>query len=112
MTAAVPAWFWPAVVVIAAGTFLFRAAFLHGLAGRELPAGVTRALRLVPAAALTALIVTTIASAAPAETSSSIGSPRLWAALVALFVALRWRSMFLTIAAGMAALWILQRVLV
>ena len=108
--ATAPSWFWPAVAVIAAGTFLFRAAFLHGFAGRELPPGVTRALRLVPAAALTALIVSTIASAASVETSS-FGPPRLWAAIVALLVALRWRSMFLTIATGMGSLWILQRVL-
>ncbi|MBZ0267136.1 AzlD domain-containing protein [bacterium] len=108
--AAAPAWFWPAVLVIGAGTFLFRSAFVHGLAGRELPPGVARALRLVPAAALSALIVSTIATAAAAETSS-LGPPRLWAALLALVVALRVRNMFLTIATGMVALWILQRIL-
>ncbi len=103
-------WFWPAVLLIAAGTFFFRAVFLHGLVGRELSPPVARALKLVPTAALSALIVTTVAAGGSSGDGASM-APRLLAAAIALAVALWRRNMFLTIAVGMAALWILQRTL-
>jgi branched-subunit amino acid transport protein len=109
----VPVWLWPAILSIAAGTYLFRVAFLQGLAGRGVPEPVARALRLVPAAALSALIVSSIAASlvATGAGASPFGSARVWAAAIALVVALRRRNMFLTILTGMAALWILQRFL-
>jgi branched-subunit amino acid transport protein len=47
--------------------------------------------------------------AAPGELALNAGNVKLIAALVAGFVAWRWRNTLLTIAVGMGALWLLQR---
>jgi branched-subunit amino acid transport protein len=95
-----------AVVCIGAATFALRLSLI-GLAGRvTLPPLAVRALRYVPVAALTALVV-------PDLVGSTSGwallahNPRLWAGIIAALVAWRTRNVLLTVVVGMAVLWIL-----
>ncbi len=73
-----------------------------------MPPLLARALRHVPAAMLTAIVVPAIVFAAPGVLSLDAGNVKLVAALVAGVVAWRWRNTLLTIAVGMAALWLLH----
>ena len=110
MTTLSAAEIWLTIGLMAAGTLALRFSFiaLAGRMGRLTPV-VGRILRLIPAAALAAL-------AAPAllrpdgPFDPTWGNERLLAGLVAALVAWRWRNVFVTIAAGMTALWVLQAV--
>jgi branched-subunit amino acid transport protein len=73
-----------------------------------MPPLLARALRHVPAAMLTAIVVPAIVFAAPGALRLDVGNVRLIAALVAGVAAWRWRNTLLTIAVGMATLWLLQ----
>jgi branched chain amino acid efflux pump len=88
----------------ALGTYLLRASFLTLVPANRLPDWARRGLEFVPPAVLAAL-------AAPAilPSSAAIGGTealaRPIAGLVAVVVGLLSRNIFLTIAAGMSALW-------
>lgn len=97
------------IVVVGAINFGTRLSFIALFARREMPPLLARALRHVPAAMLTAIVVPAIVFAAPGELALGAGNVKLIAALVAGVVAWRWRNTLLTIAVGMAALWLLQR---
>jgi branched-subunit amino acid transport protein len=73
-----------------------------------MPPLLARALRHVPAAMLTAIVVPAIVFAAPGVLQLDLGNVKLIAALVAGIVAWRWRNTLLTIVVGMGALWLLQ----
>lgn len=100
---------WALIVVVGAINFAARLSFIVLFARREMPPLLARALRHVPAAMLTAIVVPAIVFAAPGELALNAGNVKLIAALVAGFVAWRWRNTLLTIAVGMGALWLLQR---
>ena len=92
--------------IAAAGllTFVLRWSFIAMIDSLEMPPGVRRALRFVPAAVLSAII----GPAVVVQNGAVDLSPdnlRLIAALVAAVVAWRTRSIFYTIATGMLALW-------
>ena len=72
----------------------------------QLPEGLLRALRYVPAAVLSAIIAPEMLMPGGAL-DLSLGNERLLAGLVAIVVAWRTRNVLLTVAAGMAALWLL-----
>ena len=78
------------------------------LAGRHtLPPTLIKALRYVPAAVLSAIIVPELFM--PQGTLDiSLGNARLIAGLIAILVAWRTRNVMLTIVIGMVVLWILQ----
>lgn len=95
------------LVMLAAGavTFAIRLSFI-GMAGRyDAPAWFVRALRFVPAAALSALIWPDMVVSNGALT---LAEPRLAAGLLAAGIAWHTRSILLTICCGMLALWLLQ----
>jgi branched-subunit amino acid transport protein len=73
-----------------------------------MPPLLARALRHVPAAMLTAIVVPAIVFAAPGVLRLGLGNVKLIAALMAGIVAWRWRNTLLTIGVGMGALWLLQ----
>lgn len=76
----------------------------------SVPPLVQQALRFVPPAVLSAIIVPELLQ--PGGTLQlSLGNPRLLAGVLAAAVAWRTRSVLLTIAVGMLALWILRAVL-
>lgn len=99
--------FWLVILVLAAGTFLMRSVplWLHGRA--PAPRWIGRLLRYVPAAALTALVVPA-ALYTRADGAYEIAPARIVAALAALFVAMRFRSVIATLATGMIVLWVAQ----
>ena len=94
---------WSLIVVVGAINFAARLSFIALFARREMPPLLARALRHVPAAMLTAIVVPAIG-----VLRVDAGNVKLIAALVAGVVAWRWRNTLLTIAVGMAALWLLQ----
>src|ERR1700681_1913253 len=99
---------WLAILAVGAINYVARLSFIALFARREMPPLLARALRHVPAAMLTAIVVPAIVFAAPGVLSLGLGNAKLVAALVAGVVAWRWRNTLLTIAVGMAALWLLQ----
>lgn len=99
---------WLAIIAIGIGTFLLRASFIE-LGGRfTLPAPVTRALRFLPAAVLSAIILPAILRGAEGGLYFGIGNPRLIAGIVAALVAWKTKSVLMTLAAGMGTLWAMQ----
>jgi len=88
-------------------TFLIRLSFIA--LGRYLPDDprIEAFLRYVPPAILGALIAPEIFMVGD-NLNASPNNPRLWAALVALLVARLTGNVLATIAAGMAALWVVQ----
>ena len=85
---------WLTLLGMALVTFALRAAFLLLPPGVELPPLFKRALRYVPAAALTALWAPEVL----------VQNEQLPAGAVAIAVAWRWRTTFATIIAGLLAL--------
>jgi branched-subunit amino acid transport protein len=97
-----------AIVCIGVLTYFMRLSFI-GLAGRyRLPPLAERALRYVPPAALTALVVPDLVGHVGL---GAAGDARLGAGLVAILVAWRARSIFLTLTLGLASLWLLTAAL-
>ncbi len=102
--------FWLAMIVIGLATYGTRLSFIVLFGTKEMPSGLKRALRFVPASVLTAIILPEVL-AHDGHLDLSPGNARFWAALLASFIAWRTRNVFLTILVGMAALLILQTVL-
>lgn len=94
------------LAVIGLATFALRLALI-GAPQWRLPAALGRALRFVPVAVLTAIIVPEILRPG-GQLNLAPANPRLWAGLLAVIIAWRTRSVLLTIALGMATLWLLQ----
>jgi branched-subunit amino acid transport protein len=97
----------PALAVAGLVTFAIRLSFIALLGKVEVPPLLTRALRFVPAAVLSAIIFPELVMRG-GQADLSLGNGRLLAGLVAALVALKTRSVAWTIASGMAALWALQ----
>lgn len=99
--------FWLVIVVLAIGTWAMRSLpiMLHGHV--KLPSWADRLLRYTPVAALTALVVP---GSLYLKTSGvySFAPARLVAAVVAILVALRTKSVLWTLVLGMCALWLVQ----
>jgi branched-subunit amino acid transport protein len=97
-----------AIVLGGLATYLTRLSFI-ALAGRmQPPAWLPRLLRFVPVAALTALIWPDLLLVAG---QLNFAGPRLYAGLIAAFVAWKTGNIFFTIGIGMVALWLIQGVL-
>jgi branched-subunit amino acid transport protein len=75
--------------------------------GVALPPWLMRALRYVPAAVLSAIILPELMLPGGAL-DLSLGNERLLAGLAAVVVAWRTRNVLLTVAVGMVLLWVLQ----
>ena len=99
---------WIVILAVGALNYASRLSFIAFFAQRSMPPPLARALRYVPAAMLTALVVPMIV--APASTGLPL-NPKIPAAVIAGVVAWLTKSSLKTMVAGMAALWILQAVL-
>ena len=95
---------WAAIVAMGVSTYLLRASFLVWLGRRSMPR-FERALRYVPAAVLPALTVVALRGSHGDAESSALS---LLAAAVGGLVAWHTRSVLLTMASGMIALWLLR----
>jgi branched-subunit amino acid transport protein len=100
----------PTLALAGLVTFVTRLSFIALLGRLEVPPLLTRALRFVPAAVLSAIILPELVVQRGAVDLSA-GNPRLLAGLLAAAVALKTRSVGLTIGSGMLALWALQALL-
>jgi len=97
----------PALAVAGLVTFGIRLSFIALLGKVELPPVLTRALRFVPPAVLSAIIFPEML-VRDGALDLHPGNARLLAGVVAAFAAWRTRNVVLTIAVGMVALWTAQ----
>ncbi len=101
---------WLTMVLAGLLTYAIRLSFILLLERVGMPEWFQRALRFVPAAVLSALIVPGLFDRGGAM-DFSVRNPQIWAGLLAVAVAWRTRSVVITIAAGMVALLGLQLLL-
>ena len=100
---------WLTIVGAGAVTFALRLSFI-ALVGRvETPLLLGRALRFVPAAVLTAVVIPLLFYNNGAL-EVSLGNERLLAGAVAALIAWRTRSVLFTLGGGMVMLWALQAI--
>jgi len=99
---------WLMMVIIGIITFGIRLSFIILWGRLEISPLAQRALRFVPAAVLSALILPEILPQ-PFGFPATFTNPRLWAGILAGIVAWRTRNVILTVIAGMAILLLMQR---
>ena len=97
---------WVVMLSIGILTFLTRLSFIYLLEKWQPPEVITRALRFVPVAALTAIFVPEMALQ-NGELVLSLENIRLMAGIIAILVAWRTKSALWTIAVGMVSFWAL-----
>ncbi len=98
---------WIIIVLIGLITLAIRLSFILLFGIIEVPPALRRALRFVPPAVLSAIILPELLLR-DGQVSLSLGNERLLAGGVAMVVAWRTKNVLLTIAVGMAALWLLR----
>lgn len=101
---------WLVFLAIGLITYATRLSFILIFGKMEMPRNVSRVLRFVPAAVLSAIIFTELL-VRDGDLLLTPANPRLLAGLVAFLVAWRTRNTLLTILLGMAALVLLQALL-
>ena len=97
-----------AVLAIGLVTYTSRAGLIVFLADRPLPANVTRALRYVGPAVLSALTVNLIAGG---KGASGVEAAEVAAIAVAIVVASFTRNLIAALGAGMLTLWVIEWVI-
>jgi len=97
-----------AVLAIGLITYTSRAGLIVFLADRPLPANVTRALRYVGPAVLSALTVNLIAGG---KGASGVEAAEVAAIAVAIVVASFTRNLIAALGAGMLTLWVIEWVI-
>ena len=95
--------FWLLILGLALTSFIPRASFILLFARWPVPALVQRALRYVPAAVFSAILVPELVMSAGAV-HIGLDNPRLLAGILGGAIAWRTRNTLLTIVAGMLAL--------
>lgn len=101
---------WLTIIGMGIVTYAIRLSFILLLERMEIPWRVRQALRFVPPAVLSAIVFPELLRPKGAL-DISLGNLRLIAGLLAALVAWRTKNILWAIAAGMAALWILQAIL-
>jgi branched-subunit amino acid transport protein len=97
---------WAVIVIVGAFNYLSRLSFIAFFARRSVPPLLARALKYVPAAMLTALILPMVVDWHGADTD--FATPKVVAAVVAVACAFVTHSTLKTLAVGMVSLWVLQ----
>ncbi len=98
---------WLTIIAMGVVTYALRLSLVALLGRFEVPPLVSRALRFVPPAVLSAIALPELVQPG-GKLDLSLGNARLLAGLVAVLVAWRTRNVLLTVAVGMAGLWVLQ----
>jgi branched-subunit amino acid transport protein len=99
---------WLLIFAVGAITYAARLSFIAFFARREMPPLLAEALKHVPVAMVTAIVVPAVVFMTPGELRLDPGNAKLIAALVAGGVAWWRQSAVLTIAVGMSVLWLLR----
>lgn len=102
---------WLVIFAVGALNYAARLSFIALFARREMPPLLAEALKHVPVAMLTAIVVPAIVFMPPGVLRLDPANAKLIAALVAGSVAWWRRSAVLTIAVGMIVLWLLRYLL-
>ena len=97
---------WIIMLSVGVLTFLTRLSFIYLLDKWQPPEVVTRALRFVPVAVLTAIFIPEMALK-NGELVLPFENIRLMAGIIAILVAWRTKSALWTIGAGMVSFWVL-----
>lgn len=105
-----PALLWLVILVAGVGTFAFRVSFVALFGRLDLPPGVERALRFVPAAVLSALVAPQLL-VVDGGLAATPANPRLVAGALAAVVAWRTEDVLATLLVGMTGLWLANVVL-
>jgi branched-subunit amino acid transport protein len=98
---------WLVMIIIGVLTFLTRLSFIALQDKWQMPDIITSALKYVPTAVLTAIIVPELLLSS-GTLNVSFGNARLVAGMLAGLVAWRTKNVTLTISVGMLALWLFQ----
>src|SRR5690348_9318801 len=99
---------WVVIILMGVVTYGLRLSLI-GLTGRwDVPPLVSRGLRFVPPAVLSAIILPELVMTPAGALNLSLGNLRLVAGALAILVAWRTRNVLLTVGLGMAALWLLS----
>jgi len=99
---------WLLIFAVGAITYAARLSFIAFFARREVPPLLAGALKHVPVAMLTAIVVPAVVFIGPGMLRVDPGNAKLIAALVAGGVAWWKQSAVLTIAVGMTVLWLVR----
>ena len=99
---------WVIIVIIGLVTLAIRLSFILLFGVIDVPPLLRRALRFVPAAILSAIILPDLLLIDD-TLSLSLGNERLLAGGIAILLAWRTKNVLLTIAVGMAAFWLLRQ---
>ncbi|MET0440729.1 MAG: AzlD domain-containing protein [Casimicrobiaceae bacterium] len=97
---------WAVILVVGALNYLSRLSFIAFFARRTMPPMLARALRYVPAAMLTALVLPMVIDVTPQGLHPH--TPKVIAAVIATVVAWFKLGTLWTLGVGMAALWLLN----
>jgi branched-subunit amino acid transport protein len=101
---------WLTIISMGLVTYALRLSLIALLGRFEMPPLISRALRFVPPAVLSAIILPELLQPG-GKLNLSLGNARLLAGLFAMVVAWRTRNVLLTVAVGMLGLWALQTIL-
>ncbi len=101
---------WLTIIAMGLVTFAIRLSLIALLGRFEVPPLISQALRFVPPAVLSAIVLPELLQPG-GQLNLSLGNARLLAGLMAVLVAWRTRNVLLTVGAGMLALWLLQSLL-
>ncbi|PWT71105.1 MAG: branched-chain amino acid ABC transporter permease [Proteobacteria bacterium] len=99
---------WLLIFAVGAITYAARLSFIAVFARRDMPALLAEALKHVPVAMVTAIVVPAVVFMPAGALRLDLGNPKLIAALVAAAVAWWSKSAVATIVVGMAALCMLR----
>jgi branched-subunit amino acid transport protein len=98
---------WITIILMGVVTYALRLSLIALLGRFEVPPLVSRGLRFVPPAVLSAIVLPALVQP-DGPLNLSLGNARLLAGALAGLVAWRTRNVLLTVAAGMLGLWALQ----
>lgn len=99
------------IVTIGVGTYLLRLSFIGILGSRTMPDWAMVPLQYVAPAVLAALVAPAVLMRDNSIDLSPVTNPRALAALIALLIAWKTKSVAAVIVAGMAVVWLLQALL-
>lgn len=101
---------WLVIIAMGVVTYALRLSLIGALGRLEVPPFFSRTLRFVPPAVLSAIILPELLRPGGALNLSPLNA-RLLAGVLAALIAWRTKNVVVTIAVGMAALWIMQKVI-
>jgi len=96
------------ILIIGAGTYLFRLSFIGILGDRTVPAWAVPPLRYVAPAVLAAIVAPAVLLSDGSIDVSPASNPEFLAAVLAGVVTWRLKNVIWALVVGMIALWILQ----